>query len=272
VDRLRKLAAAWLLLFPLCFHLMPQGASPAQGPPDSVSAAPSAQIMPPPPNYHFPDGMSYVYAVEWHMFTAGTATMRMEPAELHRKVTASGDSVGVVNALYGVHDRFEAHFDPKTFCSVSIIKHVEEGSHKRDTQIHFDYARGKSILDEKNLKTGETKHTENDIPSCVTDVVTGFYYLASLPLEMGSVYTFTVNDGGRTADASARVEAREQVKTPAGTFPALRVVAEAISGNLKGKGKVWAWFSDDASRTPVQMRAKLTFGTLLFRLQRIERQ
>jgi len=47
--------------------------------------------------------------------------------------------------------------------------------------------------------------------------------------------------------------------------------AEAISGSLKSKGKVWAWFTDDASHIPVQMRAKLGWGTLLFRLQRIDK-
>ena len=33
-----------------------------------------------------------------------------------------------------------------------------------------------------NLKTSETKYAENDMPPCVTDVVTGFYYLSSLHL------------------------------------------------------------------------------------------
>jgi hypothetical protein len=49
------------------------------------------------------------------------------------------------------------------------------------------------------------------------------------------------------------------------------VTAEATSGPLKSKGKVWVWYSEDSSHTPVQMRAKLGWGTLLFRLQRIEK-
>jgi hypothetical protein len=34
---------------------------------------------------------------------------------------------------------------------------------------------------------------------------------------------------------------------------------------------VWVWYSEDPSHTPVQMRVKLGWGTLLFRLQRIEK-
>jgi len=213
-----------------------------------------------------------VYGVEWHLFNAGTARVSLGLENGQQHVTALADSAGVVNALYKVHDRFEAFFDPRTFCSQRVSKHSEEGSHSHQNELHFDYTRGKSVLDERNLKTTEQKHVENDLPGCVTDVVSGFYYLASLPLQPGNTYTFPINDGNKTTEVTARVEAREQVKVPAGTFHTMRVKAEAVSGALQGKGTVWVWFTDDASHSPVQMRSKLGWGTLLFRLQRIEKQ
>ena len=213
-----------------------------------------------------------MYAVEWHLFNAGTArvTLGFDGGQ-QQHVTAVADSAGVVNALYKVHDRFEAFFDPRTFCSLRVSKHTEEGSRSRQSELGFDYARNKSVLDEKNLKTGDQEHVENELPACVTDVVSGFYYLASLPLQSGNSYTFPINDGNKSTYVTARVEAREQVRVPAGTFQTVRVKAEAISGALQGKGTVWAWFTDDAKHTPVQMRSKLGWGTLLFRLQRIEK-
>ena len=238
----------------------------------SVGPAPTARIVPPPPNYAFPNGRTYVYGVEWHLFNAGTAKVTLGSEGGQQHVTAVAESAGVVNALYKVHDRFEAFFDPRTFCSQRVSKHSEEGSHSRQTDLHFDYSRKKSVLEDKNLKTGEQKHLENDLPGCVTDVISGFYYLASLPLEPGNSYTFPINDGNKTTQVTARVEAREQVKVPAGTFQTLRVKAEAISGSLQGKGTVWAWFTDDVNRVPVQMRSKLGWGTLLFRVQRIDKQ
>jgi hypothetical protein len=244
-------------------------AASAQNPTDTIG--PTAQILAPGPNYRFPDGEAYVFTVEWHLFTTGTATVRLDSAGAEKKLTAIADSAGVVNMVYGVHDHFEAHFDPNTFCSLGVTKHTEEGPHKRDTQVDFEYPRRRSVLREKNLKTGESKQIENDIPPCVTDVITGFYYVASLPLKQGNYYTFPVNDGGKTADVTAQVEGKEQVKVPAGSFSTIRVSAEANSGPLKGRGKLWVWFTNDGNRTPVQMRAKLTWGTLLFRLQRIDR-
>jgi Protein of unknown function (DUF3108) len=238
-------------------------------PPDTIGPAP-AQISPPRPGYPFPDGLGYVYSAEWHLINAGIGVVRMEVAGNERKVVATAESSGAVNVLYPVHDRFESRFDPRMFCSLSIFKHSEEGSHKRETSIHFDYVNKKTTLDEKSLKTGESKHVENDLAGCTTDVITGFYYLQSLPLQIGARYEFPVSDG-KTTIVRASVVKREQIKVPAGTFPAVLVTVEPTSGSLQSKGKVWVWYSDDANHTPVQMRVKLGWGTLLFRLQRIEK-
>lgn len=244
----------------------------AQQSPTAATVGPApVQIVPPHPNYPFPDSQSYIYSVEWHMITAGTGVVRMDAAGSERKVTATAESSGAVNVIFPVHDRFESRFDPRTFCSLSIFKHSEEGTRKRETSIHFDYAGKKSTLDENNLKTGETKHVENDLAGCATDVITGFYYLQSLSLQVGAHYEFPMSDG-KTTIVHATVEKRERIKVPAGTFPAVLVAVEATSGPLQSKGKVWVWYSDDATHTPVQMRAKLGWGTLLFRLQRIEKR
>jgi Protein of unknown function (DUF3108) len=242
----------------------------AANPPATIG--PAAQVYPPSSNYRFPNGQTYVYSVEWHMFNAGIARVTMDSAGTQQRVTAVADSVGVVNLMYTVHDRWESYFDPRTFCSQKIVKHGEEGKRRRDSDVQFDYGRHKLVRTDKDLKTGESKRMESDIPTCVTDVVTGFYYLASQALTLGSSYTFPINDAGKTTDVTAQVDTTEQVKVPAGNYQTVRISAQPISGPLKGKAKVAAWFSNDASHIPVQMRAKLGWGTLLFRLQRVEKK
>src|SRR5271155_1869786 len=127
-----------------CLIILIAAISPAQQSPpaatNTIGPAP-VQIVPPRPNYPFPDGRSYVYSAEWHLITAGTAVVRMDATRNDRKVSASAESAGAVNVIFAVHDRFESHFDPRTFCSLSIFKHSEEGSHRRETSIHFDYER-----------------------------------------------------------------------------------------------------------------------------------
>src|ERR1700721_2833672 len=248
------------------YLIVVSGIFPAQSsPPTATIGAAPMQILAPRPNYPFPDGRGYVYSAEWHLITAGIGVVRMDVAGNERKVTATAESSGPVNVIFPVHDNFESHFDPRTFCSVSIFKHSEEGTHKRETSIHFDYAGKKSTLDEKSLKTGETKHVESDLAGCTTDVITGFYYLQSLALQLGATYEFPISDG-KTTMIRAHVEKREQIKVPAGTFPTVMVTAEATSGPLQSKGKVWVWYSEDASHTPIQMGIKVGGGRVLFRL------
>ena len=270
---MRPLLARFLFLIVFVSVLVAQQPQPAptHAPnPPTATIGPLSHIIAPPANFSFPEE-TYVYNAEWRIWNAGTVTLGISREGTEQRVSGTAESAGVVSMLYPVHDHFQALYDPKTFCSVSLRKHTEEGLHKRDTLISYLYSRGKAVLDETNLKTNETKHVENDIPGCVTDVISGLMYLRSLPLLVGTSYTFPVNDGGKTLDVTAKVEAKETIKVPAGSFQTIRVAPE--SGNaFKLKGKIWIWYTDDARRLPVQMRGKMFWGTLDFKLTRIDNQ
>jgi hypothetical protein len=235
----------------------------------SIGSAPSSRILPPSKTYVFP-AEKYVYSVQWRFFTAGNSTVTIQRSGSGEHVTATADSAGFTDKIFRVHDIFDADIDPRTFCTQQVSKHSEEGPRRRESSVVLNYSRLKSEVNVKDLKSSETRHNEFDIPACVTDVITGFSYVGSLPLAPGFSQTFPVNDNGRTTDVMIRVEGRERVKGPAGEFQTLRVMAEPLSGPMKGKGVLWAWYTDDVRRVPVQMKSKLGFTTLLFQLQRIE--
>ncbi len=242
----------------------PLKAPSSSGPPamDSPVGA-GSRIQPLRPGFQFPYGETLHYEGEWRFVTAGIATLRVEQSGAQNHVAATADSSGVVAMLYRVQDRLNTYFDAGKLCSYKVIKHTEEGSRQRETVVTYDYTRGKAVLEERNLKDNQQKKTENDIPGCVTDIVSGILYVASLPLQPGDTYVFPVNDGGTTVTAQAHVEAREEIKTPAGTFKTIRVGPEGDSGALlKNKGRIWIWYSDDGRHLPVQMRAKLFWGTV----------
>jgi hypothetical protein len=236
----------------------------------SISAVPKAMIQPANESYRFPNNQTLHYDAEWRLWKAGMGTLKIEQNGEQEHVIGTAEASGAVAVLYRVQDRLESYFDRRSFCSQQILKHSEEGLHKRDTTLTFD-PRGKSVLDERNLRNGETKHQETDSPACVTDVLSGIYYLGAQRLEPGVSYLFPVNDGGKTVDVKAYVEGREDVKTDAGTFRTLRVAVYSNAGALKGQGKVWVWYTDDASHLPVQMRSRLFWGTMTLRLTRLEK-
>ena len=233
----------------------------------------ASAIHPPPENYQFPKNLTLAYQAEWRLWTAGSARFTLEDAGANmQRITGTAESSGFVSALYPVHDRFQSVFDRRTFCSQSINKHAEEGFHKRETLINFNYTRRISVLDETNLKNSQVKHVENDIPGCVTDVISSIFYVAAQKLAIGDVYYFPLNDGNKTLDVTVRVEAKEQVKVPAGTFNTIRIAPQATAGVMKDRGRIWVWYSDDPRHIPVQMRARMLWGTLTFKLVSTEQK
>jgi hypothetical protein len=237
----------------------------------SISAQPMATVLPPLETHHFPNAQVLHYDAEWRLWKAGTGTLRIEQNGDREHVIGTAEAAGAVALLYRVEDRLESYFDRRTFCSQRILKHSEEGLHKRETSLVFDSALGKSILDERNLRSGETKHQEANTPACVIDVLSGIYYIGAQRLAPGLSYLIPVNDGGKVFDATVYVEGKEDVKTDAGLFHTVRVAVYSEAGPLKGRGKIWIWFTDDASHTPVQMRSRLFWGTMTLRLTQIEK-
>jgi hypothetical protein len=229
-----------------------------------------AHIQPLRQGFDFPR-QTLRYEAEYRFWTAGVATLRIERSGNQEHLAATADSTGVVALLFRVQDRFNSYFDAQKLCSTKLTKHTEEGSHWRETSITFDYARGKSVLEEKNLKTGQSKRVENDIPGCVTDVASGILYVASLPLEPDATYSFPLNDGGKTVTIQAHVEGKEQIKTPAGTFQTIRVGPQGDYSALKNRGRVLIWYSDDARHLPIQMQARMLWGTLTVYLTAIDK-
>jgi hypothetical protein len=232
----------------------------------------ASHIAPLRPGFQFPYGQTFHYEGEWRFWTAGVAALRIEQSGSQNHVSASVDSTGVVSLLYRVADSYNSYSDAKTLCSNKLIKHSEEGSRRRDTTITYDYSRGKAVLEERSPKDNTQKREENAIPNCVTDVLSGMLYVASLPLQVGSTYTFPLNDGSKTVTVQAHVEGKEDIKTPAGTFHTVRVGPEGDSGTLlRNKGRIWIWYTDDDKHLPIQIRAKAFYGTLTVYLTSISK-
>ena len=238
--------------------------------------AQSGQSIPvlqkPRPGYSFPARQTLTYAVDWRVFPAGTAVLRLEQDGNTERVIATADSIGAVNLLYRVTDRFQSWFDRNTGCSSGFNKQTIEGRRQVNAELAFDYSQGKSRLDEKNLVTGTSKHQEAQIPPCVTDLLSGVFYAASQPIVAGKSFQMPVGDAIHTVSVTMKAEGREEVKTPTGTYQTIRVQPTADAGVVKNRGAIWIWYTDDERHLPVQMRARLFWGTITFRLTSVEQK
>jgi hypothetical protein len=185
-------------------------------------------------------------------------------------LTANADTIGAINVLFHVSDKFQSTFDREKGCTTEFDKQTVEGRRQITSTLKLDYTTGKSLLDEKNLTTGQTKHLESGIPSCVTDLLTGVFYASSQTMVVGKSFEMPVSDPLKTVVVTLKVEGREELKLPAGTFKTVRVEPTAEAGVVKNRGQIWIWYTDDDRHLPVQMRAKSFWGTITFRLASLE--
>ena len=238
------------------------GAQQAPAPP-----AVTQTLTPPRPGFSFPQKQTLTYLVDWRVFPAGTAVLHFEQQDDNmEKLSATAETSGAINMLFHVSDKFQSTFDRAKGCTYQFDKQTVEGRRQVNSTLKLDYTANKSILDEKNLVTGQTKHVEQPIPGCVTDLLTGIYYAASQAMTVGQSFQLPVVDALRTVLVTMKVEGREEIKTPLGTFKTVRVQPTADAGVVKNRGNIWIWFTDDDRHLPVQMRARLFWGTITFRL------
>jgi hypothetical protein len=221
-------------------------------------------LLPPAANFSFPAKETLTYAVDWRVFPAGTATFHLEQAGNMQHIIATGESIGAVNLLFRVNDRFESYFNRTTGCSASFAKQLQEGRRQITSTLRF--MEGKQVLQEKNLVSGTSKSQEAAIPPCVTDLMSAIFYGGSQSLQPGTSFHMPVADAMRVVDVTMKAEAREQIVTLAGTFPTIRVQPIADAGVVKNRGNIWIWYTDDERHMPVQMRARLFWGTITMRL------
>ncbi len=235
----------------------------------AASLAPAQQaapLTPPRAGFSFPQRQTLTYSVDWRVFPAGTAALHFEANGNRERITANADTGGAINLLFHVSDRFQSTFDRDKGCTYEFDKQTVEGRRQVNSTLRLDYAQSKSILDEKNLVTGQSKHLESPVPGCMTDLLTGIYYASSQPMAVGKTFTIPVVDAMHTVVVTMKVEGREEIRTPLGTFKTLRAQPTADAGVVKNRGNIWIWYTDDEHHLPVQMRARLFWGTITFRL------
>ena len=252
---------ASIFLCALALALAVPASSPAQQAPQQVAplAAPQA-------GFSFPQKQTLTYTVDWRVFPAGTAVLHFEAAGDSVRITANADTIGAINLLFHVTDKFQSTFDRAKGCTNEFDKQTIEGRRQITSTLKLDYTQNKSILDEKNLVTKQTKHVEAGVPGCMTDLLTGIYYAASQPMEVGKSFVIPVVDAMHIVPVTMKVEGREEIKTSLGAFKTLRVQPTADAGVVKNRGNIWIWYTDDERHLPVQMRARLFWGTITFRL------
>ena len=222
-------------------------------PPDAAAEAREVERTAPRP---FSVGERLTYEVRFGRINVGTATMHVVGIEEVRGVPAYHTRFEVRggNRLYRVQDRYESWFDTRSLASLRYIQDIDEGNYER-----------RSVFEIYPEQQRFVEHGKEARPSVQHPLDEGsfLYWLRTIPLEVGRTYTFDRYFRPDRNPVRIEVLRRERVQVPAGTFDAI-VVRPVIQtrGIFSEGGRAEIWFADDSTRRMLQMKSRLSFGSL----------
>jgi len=156
--------------------------------------------------------------------------------------------------FYRVNDRYESWFDVTTFNSLRYHQDVDEGSYERKRRYEIFPERG---------MFKENERAEEPTVSNPLDDGSFMYFVRTLDLEVGKTYEFSRYFKAQGNPVRIKVVRRETITVPAGTFKTVVLQPTfQTKGIFSQNGQAEVWLSDDERRIMVQMKSKLSFGSL----------
>ncbi|GLC27840.1 DUF3108 domain-containing protein [Roseisolibacter agri] len=206
----------------------------------------------------FAPGEQLKYDVRFGPIKAGTGSMEVRGVETVRGRPAYHTVFTVKGGIPGfrVHDVFESWFARDDLASLRFHKDQDEGPKERVSR--FEIFPERRTYDDLHDDRGE-------LPSAARPLDDGsfLYYIRTVPLVVGQTYRFEQYFKPDRNPVTIKVLRRERVTVPAGTFDAV-VVQPSIKTNgiFSEGGKAEVWISDDDRRIILQLKSKLSFGSL----------
>lgn len=203
-------------------------------------------------------GESLTYDVRFGAIKVGTGRMRVLGIEKvrdrpawHVMFTLSGGTI-----FYKVDDVYESWMDVMTLNSLRYVQDLDQG--QRERQRKFEIFPERAIYQEVFKRNREMPSVANPL-----DDGSFLFYIRTVPLEVGRTYEFNRYFKPDRNPVIIRVLRKERVTVPAGTFNA--IVLQPIiktSGIFSEGGQAEIWLTDDDKRMMLQMRSRLSFGSL----------
>lgn len=226
------------------------------GPAAMAQDSSSTVASDPPPPMPFSVGERMVYDVKFGVIHVGSGSMDVAGVESQRghEVWHTVFRLKGGTIFYHVDDLFESWFDRKTLSSLRFVQRLNEGGKERDR----DYV----MYPDRSAFVLNNKPEEHSVPDPLDDG-SFLYFVRTLPLTVGDTYTLNRYFNPKANPVVIRVLRRERIDVPAGHFNAV-VVQPTIktSGIFSDQGRAEVWFSDDSAHLVLQMKSKLSFGSI----------
>lgn len=204
----------------------------------------------------FSVGEKLEYDVRFGKLKVGSGSMEVQELAALRGRTTWHTVFRITGGipLYRVNDRHESWFDVVTLTSLRFYQDIDEGSYERKRRYEF--------FPERGMYQEGTK-PEQPTVSAPLDDGSFLYFVRTIPLEVGKEYSYSRYFNPASNPVTIKVLRRETVSVPAGTFKAVVLQPTfKTKGIFSENGKAEVWITDDSRRMMVQMKSKLSIGSL----------
>ncbi len=214
-------------------------------------------------NDSFGPGEFLNFDIGYGFVTAGNATLEIrDTVDYNGNLCFDFHSVTNSNkffdSFYKVRDTILAYIDAEGVFAHYSKRILHEGSYHSEREICFEPEQRRAI----------TRRGADDIDTVAIgaffhDVISAFYYVRTLPLEIGQTIKLNYVGHDSVAVLDVHVLKRETVSVPAGEFKCIVVEPMLTSaGIFKNEGDVKVWLTDDRLKMPVLMKSKVIVGSI----------
>ena len=228
----------------------------AVSPPGALAQAPVPWLRPAEPlatPVPFAVGERLEYKVKLGIFNAGEGSLEVAAIDSIRGNPAYHAIMRIDGGVLfaRVHDEFQTWFDTRTLTSHRFIQDQNEVGSERYR--HYE------MFPERGVWERRDDEEVGDMPTSLPlDDISFIYFLRTLPLEVGDVYTFDRYFKETGNPVVIRVLRKEEKEVPAGIFKTIVVQPIIRTRGIFGEGgEAELYFSDDDRRALVYMKSNI---------------
>lgn len=204
-------------------------------------------------------GETATYEVSFGAVHVGNASTAVEGIEDVRGIPA-WHTVFRLRAgtfFYKVNDVFESWIDRNSFSSLRFYQTQQEGLN--DRRKRYEIYPDRAVYVEMDKKP-QRQHPGVKDP---LDDGSFLFFIRTVPLEVGNIYESSRYFRPERNPVRVRVLRKETVEVPAGKFDCI-VVQPVIktTGIFSENGQAEVWLSDDPRHVVVQVKSRLSFGSI----------